>query len=206
MAAQSQPYLTPEQYLQIERAAEFRSEYYDGVMYAMSGGTHVHALIIGNLCRELGNALKNRPCLVTVSDLRVRAARKGLYTYPDITVVCDEPRYVDGESDTLLNPALLIEVLSPSTESHDRGFKAGQYRRIPDLKEYALVSQKVPQIELYRRQPDGKWLLSEAIGLESTCYFDSVECSIPMAEIYAKVTLPGETPLPRPTVPPPLES
>jgi len=135
MSAQPQPRLTPEQYLEIERAAQFRSEYYNGRMYAMSGGTHMHALIIGNLARELGNSLKKRPYLVTTSDLRVLVQRGGLYTYPDIVVACGDPRYEDNRLDTLLNPILLVEVLSPSTEAYDRGFKSRQYRTIESLQE-----------------------------------------------------------------------
>src|SRR5215467_2578245 len=103
MSAQPRPRLTPEQYLEIERAAQIRSEYYDGRMYAMSGGTHIHALIIANLARELGIVLKKRPCLVTTSDLRVRVQRSGLYTYPDVVVACGDPRYDDNHRDTLLN-------------------------------------------------------------------------------------------------------
>src|SRR5450631_2337137 len=111
MSAQPQPRLTPEQYLELDRASEFRNEYYNGRMYAMSGGTPRHSLIIGNLIRELSTALKKRPCLVYTSDLRVRIAPDGLYTYPDISVVCEDPRLIEGRKDTLLNPALLIEVL-----------------------------------------------------------------------------------------------
>ncbi len=187
MSAQQQPYLTPEQYLEIERAAQFRSEYYNGRMYAMSGGTVPHATIIGNLSRELGNALKKRPCLVVTSDLRVRVAPDGLYTYPDIAVVCGEPKLLDGRKDTLLNPALIVEVLSPSTEMSDRGFKFAQYRTVESLEEYALVSQTEPRVEVFRRQPGGHWLLSEFVGLEATCHFDSVNASVPLSEIYDKV-------------------
>ena len=134
MSAQSQPRLTPEQYLELERAArDVRSEYYNGRMYAMSGGTHPHAIVIGNLARELGVALKKGPCVVTTSDMRVRVSKTGLYTYPDIVVVCDPPQYGDGRHDTILNPALIVEVLSPSTEAYDRGFKFAQYRTLESI-------------------------------------------------------------------------
>jgi Uma2 family endonuclease len=199
MSAQPQPPLTPEQYLEIERAAEVRSEFYGGRMYAMSGGTHPHALVIGNLGRELGNALKQGPCLVTTSDLRVRVAPDGLYTYPDIVVVCAEPKYVDGHNDTLLNPVLIVEVLSPSTEAYDRGFKAAQFRQVDSLQEYALVSQTEPRVEVFRRQAGGLWLLSESVGLEAACSFESVAVRIPLAEIYSKVPFGGEPPSPRPS-------
>jgi Uma2 family endonuclease len=200
MSAQPQPRLTPEQYLEIERAAvEIRSEFYDGRMYAMSGGTYPHALVIGNLSRELGNALKKGPCLVTSSDLRVRVAPDGLYTYPDIVVVCGEPRLADGRKDTLENPALLIEVLSPSTEGYDRGFKAQQYRKIESLQEYAFVSQTEPRVEVFRRQSGGSWLFSEAVGMDSVCRFESAGAGIALAEIYSKITFEGGEPGVRPS-------
>src|SRR5580704_15742170 len=112
MPAQAQTRLTPEQYLEIERASEFRSEYYGGRMYAMSGGSYPHALIIGNLVFTLKTALGKRPCSVTPSDLRLRVSQDGLYTYPDLVVVCGEPKFADNQKDTLLNPVVIVEVLS----------------------------------------------------------------------------------------------
>jgi Uma2 family endonuclease len=193
MSAQSQPSLTPEQYLELERAAlDVRSEYYNSRMYAMSGGTHPHAIVIGNLARELGIALKKGPSVVTTSDMRVRVSKTGLYTYPDIVVVCDPPQYGDRRHDTGLNPTLIIEVLSPSTEAYDRGFKFAQYRALESLQEYALVSQSEPRVEIFRRQSSGDWLLSEAAGTEAVCRFDSVSCAVALKDIYDKVTLGGE--------------
>jgi Uma2 family endonuclease len=188
MSAQPQPRLTPEQYLEIERAAEFRSEYYNGRMYAMSGGTHPHAIVIGNLGSELRIALKKGSCVVTTSDMRVRVSKTGLYTYPDIVVVCDPPQYGDGRHDTVLNPTLIVEVLSPSTEAYDRGFKFAQYRTLEPLQEYGLVSQSEPRVEIFRRQPSGDWLLSESAGMDAVCRFDSVGCTIAVKDIYDKVT------------------
>jgi Uma2 family endonuclease len=188
MSAQPQPHLTPEHYLAIERESEFRNEYYKGRMYAMPGGPVPHATIIGNLNAELRDALKKTPCLVFASDLRVLVAPEGLYTYPDIAVVCGEPRLLEGREDTLLNPALIVEVLSHSTEGYDRGFKFAQYRRVESLEEYALVWQTEPRVEVFRRQPGGHWLLSEFVGLEAAAHFDSVSASVPLAEIYEKVT------------------
>ena len=193
MSAQPQPRLTPEQYLEIERAAQdVRSEYYNGRMYAMSGGTHPHAIVIGNLARELGIALKKGPCVVTTSDMRVRVNKTGLYTYPDIVVVCDAPQYGDGRHDTVLNPALIVEVLSPFTEGYDRGFKFAQYRALESLREYALVSPSEPRVEIFRRQPSGDWLLSESAGIDAVCRFDSVGCTVAMKDVYDKVTFGGE--------------
>jgi len=188
MSAQPQARLTPEQYLEIERASETRSEFFNGRMYAMSGGSYNHVRIIGNLAFELRNAMKQRPCEVVTSDLRVRVSPCGLYTYPDVTVVCGEPEFADDQKDTLLNPVFIAEVLSPSTEAYDRGFKSAQYRKLESLQEYALISQAEPRVEVFRRQPGGDWLLSEAAGIDAACGFDSLGCRIALADIYGKVT------------------
>lgn len=187
MSANPVPRLTPEQYLEIERKAEFKSEYYGGEMYAMSGGTYPHGVIILNLGAELRAALKGRPCSTTSNDVRLRVSPGGLYTYPDVMVVCGDPRFADDQADTLLNPTLIVEVLSHSTEAHDRGLKFEQYRMIESLKEYVLVSQYRPKIEKFRRQASGEWVLSECTGLEAVCEFGSVECRIPLSEIYSNV-------------------
>ncbi|HLX42939.1 MAG TPA: Uma2 family endonuclease [Bryobacteraceae bacterium] len=188
MSAQAQPRVTPEQYLEIERAAEFRNEFYNGRIYAMSGGSWTHAVVIGNFVRSLGNALDKRPCFVTSSDMRMCVSPDGLYTYPDIMVICGEPKFLDGRTDTVVNPALVVEVLSPSTEAYDRGFKAAQYRTVGSLKEYALVSQAEARVEVFRRKSAHEWLMSEFVGVEAICRFDSVECEAPLADIYDKVT------------------
>lgn len=194
MSGQPQPFLTPEQYLELDWASEFRNEYYQGRMWAMgdapsamAGGTYRHSKLTHRLSRRLGNALEGRPCDVSGSDIRVSTGPDGLYTYPDIVVVCGDPKFADGRSDTLLNPTLVIEVLSPSTEAFDRGFKSAQYRRIESLEEYALVWQTEPRVEVFRRQPGGHWLLSESIGMDAVCPFDSVGASVELAEIYDKI-------------------
>lgn len=187
MAAQPQPRLTPEQYLDLERSSEVRHDYYRGEMYSMDGGAVWHAALIGNLVRELGNSLKRRHCMVMASDMRVRVATDGLYTYPDVVVLCDPPQFGDNRGDTLTNPALLIEVLSPSTEAYDRGFKCAQYRTLETLREYVLVSQTEPRVEVFRRQDNGTWLLTEFLGLDTACKLGSVECQVPLAEIYYNI-------------------
>ena len=192
MSAQAQPRLTPEQYLEQDRTSEFRNEYYNGRMYVMAGGTHRHAIIMGNTAFAIRRDLGKRPCLVTTSDLRVCVAPQGFYAYPDVVVVCNEPKYVDKKTDTLLNPVLVIEILSSSTEAYDRGFKATQYRRMESLQEYAFVSQDEPRVEVFRRQPSGDWLLSESAVLDAACKFDSVGCVVPLADVYDKVTFAGD--------------
>jgi Uma2 family endonuclease len=189
MSAQTIPHFTPEQYIEIERAADFRSEYFDGRMFAMSGGTYVHARLITSLTGEIYQALRNRPCSVTSSELRVRTAEQGLFTYPDIAVVCGEPKFADDQKDTLLNPVLIAEVLSRSTEAADRGFKFREYRKIESLREYVLVSQAAPLLEVFVRAPEGDWILREFAGLDAVCHLNSIDCTIAVAEVYRNIPL-----------------
>jgi len=180
--------ITPEEYLEIERAAEFRSEYYDGVMYAMAGTSFAHGTIIWNLGLELGSSLRNSPCRGMSNELRVRVPPERLYLYPDIVIVCGERRFADDQADTLLNPTLIIEVLSKSTEAFDRGEKFTMYRRLASLQEYVLVSQNKAQVEVYRRQPGAdQWLFSEKAGLDASVRFESISCEILLAEIYRDI-------------------
>ena len=191
MAVHSKLYLTPQQYLALERASEERSEYLDGEMVAMTGVSRNHALIAVNLGRELSSQLLDRPCEVYASDLRVQVSPTGLYTYPDVVVVCGEPRFEDEQLDTLLNPTVLIEVLSPTTESYDRGKKFEHYRTLDSLAEYLLVSQDHPRIERYLRQNDGLWLFGDAAGLDAVLTLPSIGCDLRLAGVYAKVRFPG---------------
>jgi Uma2 family endonuclease len=188
MAANAQPRLTPQEYLARERAAEFRSEFFDGGIYAMAGGSAQHALLVANLVREIGNALRASPCVVVSQDLRTSVSADGLYTYPDVLVVCGEMRFLDDQRDTLTNPKLIVEVLSPGTEAYDRGLKFAQYRTIESLDEYALVSQAEARVEVYRRRENREWLYADYAGHEATALFETVG-SIPLSEIYSKVTL-----------------
>ena len=181
--------LTPEQYLAIERKSEYKSEYLDGVIYAMSGASREHNLISLNLGAEIRQLLKSRKCEVYTGDMRVSVDAAGLYTYPDIAIVCAEPQFLDGEFDTLLNPTVLIEVLSPSTEAYDRGKKFGHYRRIASLREYVLVAQDRVSVERYVRRGQD-WVLTEWNSLDESLRLDSIEGEVPLREIYAKVSLP----------------
>jgi len=180
---------TPEQYLGLERKAEFKSEYHDGYITAMAGASREHNLITGNLVRELGLQFKNRPCEVYGSDMRVLVSPTGLYTYPDVVAVCEEPRFEDDEVDTLLNPTMIVEVQSASTESYDRGKKFGHYRRLDSLREYVLVAQDEVRVERYTRRGDD-WVLTELNRLEDTLRLASIGCEVSLREIYAKVELP----------------
>jgi Uma2 family endonuclease len=190
------PLLSPQEYLARERAADFRSEYYRGEMFAMAGARWAHTRIKDNVGRYAGNRLENTPCQVVTSDLRVKVSATGLYTYPDALVVCDEPQFEDAVQDTLLNPRTIIEVLSESTEKYDRGVKFEHYQRVLSVQEYVLISQDRPLVERYVRHADGSWLYSSFDGLAETFAFASVPVQIPLAEIYRGVTFPerGETP------------
>ena len=180
-------YLSPEDYLAIERRAEFKSQYFDGEMFAMSGASEAHNLIVVNTLGEIRQHLKKRPCKVYANDMRVKVSPTGLYTYPDVVVVCGQARFEDTHLDTLLNPTLIIEVLSDSTEAYDRGRKFAQYRSLESLAEYVLIAQDRPQVECYQRQPDQHWVLTESHGLDSVVRLHAIDCELPLAEIYDKV-------------------
>jgi Uma2 family endonuclease len=179
--------LTPAEYLDIERAAAYRSEYFDGEMFAMAGGSPRHSLISANIIRELGNGLNRRPCAAYESNLRILVSATGLYTYPDASVICGPLEFEDERRDTILNPTLLVEVLSDSTEAYDRGKKFSHYRQIPSLREYLLVSQEEAKIERFLRNEDGSWTLTEAAGLEATLPLPSLGIEISLGEVFDKV-------------------
>jgi Uma2 family endonuclease len=181
-------FFTPEEYLEIERKAEYKSEYYNGEMFARAGARQQHNLIVWNLSREFGAQLRNRPCEAYVADMRVRVSSTGLYTYPDLVVVCAEPQFLDESRDTLLNPNLIVEVLSPTTEAYDRGLKFDHYRSLATVSQYLMVSSDRVHADLYTRQADGKWVLTAADGIEGAVDLASVECRFSLASLYEKVT------------------
>ena len=193
MSALPKPYFTPEQYLEIERRAEYKSEYVSGQMFAMAGATRAHNLICGNISAALTTQLRDKPCEVYANDMRVQAASASRYSYPDVVVVCGEPQFLDSREDTLLNPLVLVEVLSPSTESSDRGEKFLRYRQIESLTDYLLVAQDAHRMEHFAKMPDGSWRLREADGMEGSITLESIGCVLSLADAYNKVTL--ETPV-----------
>lgn len=189
MSAVPKKRLTAEEYLEFERGSEIKHEFYNGRIYAMAGAKRRHNLIALNIGSEIRTHLKGRNCEAYPSDMRIYIPRFGLYTYPDVSVVCGKPEFQDAVLDTLLNPVLLIEILSDSTESYDRGKKFQHYRSIESLQEYVLVSQNEARIEKYIRQGDGFWVLSEAVGVDSSIMFESIDCPISLAEVYDKIDL-----------------
>ena len=190
-ASVPQPFVTPEEYLAIERAAEFRSEYYDGQMYAMSGARLPHNRIAANLARHLGNQLGGGPCEAMVADMRVQL--RNAYVYPDIVVVRGEPQLLDDEFDVLLNPRVVVEILSPSTEKWDRGGKFARYKQAESLTDYVRVNQDRVRIEQFSRAGDD-WLPREWTRLDDVLNLGSIRCAIPLADIYARVILPTAPP------------
>jgi len=191
--------LTEAEYLEIERAAECKSEFFDGEVFAMAGGTLQHSLIGTNVTREFGNRLGNNRCVAFNADLRIKIEATGLLTYPDLSVICGPPQFAERLDDTVVNPTVLVEVLSNSTEAYDRGRKFEHYRQIPTLQEYLLVSQTEPRIEQFVRESDGRWVLNEAVGMEKKVELPSLKITISLSEIFAKVNfVPGPI---RPTLP-----
>lgn len=188
MATVTKLYYTEAEYLARERRAEYKSEYYRGEIFAMAGATREHNLVAGNVLRSLGNQLSQRPCEVYPSDMRVRLPT-GLYTYPDVTVACGEPKFLDAEVDTLLNPNVIVEVLSESTAAYDRGEKSQQYRNLESLAHYVLVESEKAHVEVYTRQPNQQWMLSEASGVAATIDLPAINCRLALAEVYEKVVL-----------------
>lgn len=183
-------YLTAEEYLELERGSEMKHELIDGEMVAMTGGSWSHGLIIGNMVVALKTRLRERRCSVIPSDLRVRSSAD-VYVYPDVVVACGEPRLEDNQRDTLLNPALIVEVLSPSTESYDRGRKFEHYQMLDSLKEYVLIAQDRPRIEHYLRQDGHVWLYTEVSNLDGSISLPSLGCEVPLSEIYDQVAFAG---------------
>jgi len=179
--------MTPEQYLEIERKAEFKSEYYQGEMFAMSGARVPHLQIVSNTMGELHQQLRNRPCQPFSSDMRVCVAPVGLYTYPDVVVVCGELKLLDNTFDTLLNPTVIFEVLSESTEAYDRGRKFELYCSLESLAEYVMISSLRVGVERYTRQPDGSWKYISKTSLEDTIDLKSVDCHLRLADLYERV-------------------
>lgn len=184
--------LTSQEYLAIERAADFKSEFFDGEMFAMAGTSKEHSRITVNLTIQFGNALKGRFCEPFSSDLRVKVSANGLYTYPDLTIVCGPVDVEDEQADVLLNPTLIIEVLSPGTERYDRGKKFDLYRELESLQEYVLVSQDQYRVEQFLRGNGGDWGYRVAFKEDDIVEFPSVGCSIPLKDIYARVVFPPE--------------
>lgn len=179
--------MTPDEYLEFERQSKFKHEFFDGEIFVMAGGTPQHSLVRTNVVCELSTALKGQPCTAYDSDLRVLVEATGLYTYPDASVFCDELQYEAGRNDVVVNPTLLVEVFSPSSEAYDRGKKFGHYRQIPSLREYVLVWQEEPRVESFYKNDQGVWTLTEAAGMDTKLPLASLGVSLSLSEVFDKV-------------------
>jgi len=191
MSIQPKNYMTVDEYLVFEHESEYKSEYFDGEIFAMAGASPAHVLIVTNVVSELRFQLKKRHCTVYSTDLRVRVTPTGFYTYPDVVVVCGKPLF-DKHKETLLNPSVIIEVLSESTKDYDRGGKFEHYRRLESLTEYIMIDQNKHHAEHFIKQTDNKWLLSEINFLENVIMLNSIGCVLPLTEVYDKVELSGK--------------
>ncbi len=187
MFTKEKKYISPEEYLKSEREAETKSEYYDGEVFAMSGASLKHNIISGNIFADLHAKLKNTSCKPFGSDMRINVSESGLFTYPDISVVCGEIEFYDNTTDSILNPVVIFKVLSKSTNNYDRGGKFKLYRDIKSLKEYILVAQYSVNIEHYQKQLDGKWLLNEIKIIEAELNIDSIECKLNISDFYSGI-------------------
>lgn len=187
MAINPQSKLTPAEYLAFERLqSDAKHEYHEGEILAMTGASREHHRVVSNVMGMLYNQLRGRPCDHYSGDMRVKIPATGRYLYPDMTALCDEPQFEDGELDTLLNPSVIIEVLSDTTEAYDRGAKFDHYRSIDSLQVYVLISQDKPQIEIFQRQ-NNHWLLSVAKGLEASVRLEVIDCELVLADVYERV-------------------
>ncbi len=181
-------YISPEQYLAMERESLEKHEYFNGEIFQMAGSSNQHNLITTNLIMSLGNQLKKRNCRVYPPDMRVHIPKTGLFTYPDVSVVCGKPEFLPDETlDTLTNPILIVEVLSASTEGYDKGAKFDNYRSLESLREYVLISQDAKKIIRYTKQADGSWVLMDFIGDKTEITLISIDCKLTMDDIYDKV-------------------
>jgi Uma2 family endonuclease len=186
MSLQPKTRYTIPEYLELEAATPQKHEYLGGEIFAMGGASEAHNLIVGNVLSGLHQQLRGKPCRVYPSDLRVKVSSTGLYTYPDVTVVCGKPE-LEQPGETLLNPNVLIEVLSESSEAYDRGKKFEQYRTLASLSDYLLIAQDKPLVEHYSRQSGGRWLLVAANTLAEHIEIGSIGCSLALAEVYLNV-------------------
>ena len=192
MATVPSPIITMQRYLQLDRQSERPSEYYDGEMFPIAESSLSHVRIQGNLYGSLRERLEDRSCEALLSPLRVRIPHSQKYCYPDLIVACGGLELEDNEHDTLLNPTVLIEILSPSTADFDSGEKFRLYRSIPTFKEYVLVSQDRVLIERFHRQNEKNWHFETISDLDATLRLESIDVAVPMREIYAKVEFPKD--------------
>ncbi len=193
MSAHPETFISEDEYLRRELEAEYKSEYFNGEIFAMSGGSEAHALITLNVAAILRAALRGKSCRVYAADLRVRVSPTGLYTYPDVVAVCGERKFYEKQKDTLLNPTVIIEVLSKSTQDYDRGQKFEHYRTLDSLQEYVTIAQDRVHVEHHARQHDNRWLLTEMNAPDAVLHLPSLGCEIALTDVYEDIELLNES-------------
>lgn len=191
MSALPKNFMTPEEYLEFERQSETKHEYLNGEIFAMSGASERHNLIVGSTYASLYAQTRKRPCNIYMSDMRVRVKGTSFYTYPDISAVCGNAEFEDDVLDTLLNPSVIIEVLSPSTENYNRGKKFQQYRKLDSLQDYLLIAQDSMRIEHYARQGE-QWIFTDVTSPDGVVTLASIDCTLPLSDVYEKITFEEE--------------
>jgi Uma2 family endonuclease len=187
VSSQTISVLTREQYLELERKADFRSEYIDGGMFAMAGASPNHSRVVTNASAHLWNQLRGGPCEVFTTDLRLFIKAVRVYTYPDVMVTCGPVGRDDGDQDTVTNPRFIAEVLSDSTKNYDRGEKFRFYRTIPGFSEYLLIAQDSIRAEHHQRRPDGSWIFREFTSPDDQIELDSIQCRLGLGALYERV-------------------
>jgi len=189
MTALEKRLYSEDEYLELERESDTRHEYFQGELFAMAGGSEAHALISHNVDVRLGVQILERSCRVYGSDMRVKVEATGLHTYPDLSALCGPSEFASASRTTLLNPSLIVEVLSKSTQGYDKSEKFKQYRKIPSLRDYLMISQHGVYVEHYSKQPDGYWRLESYEALEDTFTLESIGCVLTLEVVYWKVDL-----------------
>ncbi|MGA0556376.1 Uma2 family endonuclease [Larkinella sp. VNQ87] len=185
MSAQPKPYYNPEVYLELERQAAHKSEYFRGEIFATAGASRNHNRIKENLSIGIGSYLKGKRCQSFSSDMRLHIPSNGLYTYPDLVVVCGEPQMLDAAFDTLLNPTIIVEVLSESTKNYDRGEKFALYRQLPSFREYLLIDSEAVRAEAWFKPEDGFWTLRQETGqIEDSLTIQTLDFTLPLRDMY----------------------
>ena len=192
--ALSKPGITLQEYLKREATAEYKSEFYHGEIFAMSGGSPEHNDVSGNVFSQLKNRLRSSGCRPSNSDQRVRIPPNGFCTYPDVSIVCGDRQFDALDPQAINNPVVVIEVLSPSTERYDRGKKFERYRDLESLREYVLIAVERPSVEKFTRRADGTWLLTPLKGLDAELVLESAGVAIPLSEVYEDIAFRPEEP------------
>lgn len=180
-------FFTPDEYLQLEEKSEDKHEYFQGEIFAMAGGSYNHNMIAGNFYAALHHFTASRPCTAFTSDMRLWIPQKQLYTYPDAMMVCGEPKFMQGRTDTITNPLLIVEVLSKSTQEYDRGLKFEAYRTIPSLQDYLMLDQDRVHLECFHKLADDRWVLTEIYTSEALIQLESHNFMVPVTDLYQRV-------------------